>query len=224
MLFAKLAKELFPSFLEEVVPEEVVEVVEVVPEESKSVLAKKSAKKPTPESEDEEEPVEDEPEHPIMDGFDGYESPSPVFENIDEEPIELSHRLAPALDILIEFLPSITSYDTVKIIYDDDDFVANFLERFNFIPVDNGARFLFSIPPPDMELVVLLRYIKSEKPFIVYLPLSVMNNHEVDLTNCRLNLYIVGTHAWFVCSFPSVGNGGNFIFRRLGDCVEIEIL
>ena len=74
--------------------------------------------------------------------------------------------------------------------------------------------YIVSIPRPDFQLVLLTYVIDRDVPFVLFLPLSILDIYTIcDPEKHRLNIHIIGSSAWFVGNFSSkrqAAKGGRF--------------
>jgi hypothetical protein len=79
-----------------------------------------------------------------------------------------------------------------------------------------------SIPDANIQVSILTDAIDSKMPFLLYLPLSIIDNDVIDVKVCRLNLIITGKNAWFIGNFSKEvgGDGGKFTINIIENLNE----
>lgn len=106
-------------------------------------------------------------------------------------------------------------------IFDDYEYeVKKHLREMDFetidvvLPFNERApmNFLISIPGKKIHITILTHAIESGIPFLLYLPMSVLDEYPLSTDSCKLNLIITGASAWFIgnLSNDSGGDGGRF--------------
>jgi hypothetical protein len=136
-----------------------------------------------------------------------------IKEPVEVQEVESMHWYVGVLELLNIFIVSLKGMVLVSIIGDRDNLIADYLDRLDFVVVqDDTFDFLISIPDTDSQVQTLQNAVESKKPFILYLSMYVLDDNVIDAVACRLNLIIVGSSAWFIGYFPVelAGNGGLF--------------
>lgn len=79
--------------------------------------------------------------------------------------------------------------------------------------------YIISIPRPDIQLALLTHVIDHDVPFALFLPLNILDIYTIrNPEKHRLNIYIMGSSAWFVGNFSPKkmsGKGGRFTISPL---------
>jgi hypothetical protein len=136
-----------------------------------------------------------------------------IKEPVEVQEVESMHWYVGVLELLNIFMVSLKGMVLVSIIGDRDNLIADYLDRLDFVVVqDDTFDFLISIPDTDSQVQTFKNAVESKKPFILYLSMYVLDDNVIDAVACRLNLIIVGSSAWFIGYFPVelAGNGGLF--------------
>jgi hypothetical protein len=152
---------------------------------------------------------------------------SEVFEDIGHlgrlnlSDCQLIHDLSDTsfiLSLVDELLLNLSG--TAGIINDASDLIGTHISSMDFAITQvfypfnerNHFDFLISMPTKKYQLSLFTNAMEMKIPFLLYLPMSTLDNYHLSTDECRLNLIIVGSCAWFIAFFPveAMGMGGSF--------------
>ena len=232
LLFNRLRDECFPAkesgYVEEVpsVPEE---------EESQDIFITMASPTidtiPSPSleydnvDEDEDDDVEAEAALEVDVDQEEDESVSPYLPElgmlkITNSTVIVAERDNNLLDILIDFLGGI---DGVSGVFGEDEpatmaYMSTSAYSFYdvvFPPVSDGSfDCIISIPRSEIQVALLTFVIENGTPFMLYLPIAILDKFHIDQDECKLNMLITNSSsAWFIGNLvhhENIGDGGHF--------------
>ena len=218
-LFTKLKRELYPELLAKFVEpaREGLDVPIVATPVRRAIIGE--AEETVDFAEEEEEIPISPPNLDFSQAVSTPSAPEPLYESrILFDDVITFTKITPILELLNPLMMSLST--TVTTFSDADNFVVEYLARFDIvgksvthtIDEDIFDDIIMCIPTTDHALI-FSSAITSGRPFILYLPLSVISDMDISTINC--NLIITGDFAWFF--YHSTNRGGVYEFKLILD-------